>query len=302
MDPFVPNYVKARKSGTLATKITRAKQRLEACTLCPRQCGVNRLKGETGVCNTGAKGLVSGFSPHFGEEPFFVGDNGSGAIFITFCNLGCRFCQNFAISHKGEGRKTTPEKLAAMMLALERAGCHNINLVTPTHVVPWILEALDIAAAKGLYLPLIYNSSGYDSVETLKLLDGVVDIYLPDFKFWEKEPARRFCNAPDYPEIAQLALKEMHNQVGDLKISPMGTAISGMALRHLVLPFDLAGTEKVMGFIRDHVSPNMAVNIMSQYRPCFCARQFPELSRAITTEEFRRAVKIASDMGLALVS
>ncbi len=302
MKHFVPNYVNARKSGTLATKITRAMQILEECTLCPRQCRVNRLKGETGVCNIETKVLVSGFSPHFREEPFFVGTDGSGTIFFTFCNLGCLFCQNFEISHKGNGRKTTPEKLAAMMLALERAGSHNINLVTPTHVVPWILEALDIAAAKGLYLPLIYNSSGYDSVETLKLLDGVVDIYLPDFKFWEKEPARRFCNAPDYPEIAKLALKEMHDQVGDLMVSPIGTAISGVVLRHLVLPLDLAGTEKVMGFIRDHVSPNMVVNIMSQYRPSFCARKFPVLSRSITTEEFNRAVKITRDMGLTLVS
>lgn len=302
MKPFVPNYVKARQSGTLATKVALAKKRLKECTLCPRQCRVNRLKGETGVCNTGKKVLVSSFSPHFGEEPFFVGTNGSGTIFFTFCNLGCLFCQNFEISHKGEGRETEPKDLAAMMLALQRAGCHNINLVTPTHVVPWILEALDIAAAKGLCLPLIYNSAGYDSVETLKLLDGVVDIYLPDFKFWEIDPARRFCNAPDYPEIAQMAVKEMHDQVGDLKVSPTGTAIAGVVLRHLVLPFDLAGTEKVMKFIRDHVSPNMVVNIMSQYRPCFCAHRFPELSRGITTEEFRSAVKIAKDMGLTLVS
>jgi putative pyruvate formate lyase activating enzyme len=302
MNPFVPNYVKARRNGTLTTKIARAKELLKSCTLCPRQCRVNRLKGETGVCNTGTKVLVSSFSPHFGEEPFFVGTHGSGTLFFTFCNLGCLFCQNYEISHKGEGRETDPDGIAAMMLALERAGCQNINLVTPTHVVPWILEALDIAAAKGLSLPLIYNSSGYDSVETLKLLDGVVDIYLPDFKFWEKEPARRFCNAPDYPDIAKLAIKEMHAQVGDLKVSQSGTAISGVVLRHLVMPFDLAGTEKVMGFIRNHVSPNMVVNIMSQYRPCFCARKFPEISRGITTEEFRKAVKIARDMGLTLVT
>ncbi|MCP4115925.1 MAG: radical SAM protein [Desulfobacteraceae bacterium] len=302
MKPYVPNYVKARKSGTLAAKIARARKILEKCTLCPRQCKVNRLKGETGVCNTGTKVLVSSFSPHFGEEPFFVGSRGSGTIFFTFCNLGCLFCQNYEISHKGDGRETEPGDIAAMMLALEQAGCHNINLVTPTHVVPWILEALDIAAEQGLSLPLIYNSSGYDSVETLKLLDGVVDIYLPDFKFWESEPARRFCNAPDYPEIAKAAIKEMHAQVGDLKVSPTGTAISGVVLRHLVMPHDLAGTEKVMEFIRDHVSPDMVVNVMSQYRPCYLARRFPDLSRGITTDEFRSAVKIARNMGLTLVT
>lgn len=271
---------------------------MACCTLCPRTCRVDRLAGDTGICKTGARAWVSSCGPHFGEERPLTGTGGSGTIFFTHCNLLCLFCQNFDISHGNAGDPTGTEALARMMLSLQEAGCHNINLVTPSHVVPQILAALKPAIEGGLSLPLIYNSSGYDSVETLKLLDGVVDIYMPDFKFWSPDLARRACRAPDYPDVARKALIEMHRQVGDLVIDEGGIARRGLLVRHLVLPGGLADTDKVMGFIADRISPNTYVNIMPQYRPCGRAAEVEGLGRFPSRSDFIDALKAARAAGI----
>lgn len=298
MNPsFVPSYVHSLESGELKDKVRRAISALEHCTLCPRKCGVNRIQGETGICMTGRNARVSSIHAHFGEEPPLVGRNGSGTLFFTHCNLMCIFCQNWDISHQGYGEDTTDTQLARMMLALQERGCHNINFVTPSHVVPQILSAVEKAAADGLRLPLIYNSGGYDSLETLELLEGVVDIYMPDFKFWDETVAESTCNAPDYPEIARRALAEMHRQVGDLVIGDDGLARRGLIVRHLVLPGGLAGTRQVMRFIAGHISENTYVNVMSQYRPAGTVHTVPELSRPLSAADYRAALDAAREEG-----
>ncbi len=272
---------------------------MDNCTLCPRQCGVNRTAGETGTCKTGIRAVVASYNAHFGEETPLVGRNGSGTIFFSNCSLQCNFCQNYEISHLGEGRALTDDQLAAIMLELQQTGCHNINLVTPSHVVPQILAAVKLAARRGLVVPLVYNSSGYDRVETLQLLDGIVDIYMPDFKFWLPTVARDTCNAPDYPELAKQALLEMHRQVGDLAIdSASGLAYKGILVRHLVLPGGLAGTAKIMAFLADSLSRNTYVNVMSQYRPCGRAREMPALAVALSPAEYDQAVRTAKASGI----
>ncbi|HAY37996.1 MAG TPA: radical SAM protein, partial [Desulfobacteraceae bacterium] len=228
MPTFIPAYIETFKKGLLAEKIETAYKILKSCTLCPRQCKVDRLAGETGVCKTGKKAYVSSFNAHFGEEGPLVGTHGSGTIFFTHCNLLCIFCQNYDISHLGHGEEISNEQLAGMMLHLQNKGCHNINFVTPSHVVPQILSAVENAISEGLSVPLVYNTGGYDSVQTLKLLEGVFDIYMPDFKFWDPEIAKTTCNAKDYPEITQKALIEMHRQVGDLLIDDRGIAKRGI--------------------------------------------------------------------------
>jgi putative pyruvate formate lyase activating enzyme len=264
---------------------------MASCTLCPRLCRVDRLAGETGICRTGRRASVSSFNAHFGEEAPLVGANGSGTIFFTHCNLLCLFCQNFEISHEGIGEEASDEQLAAVMLALQRQGCHNINFVTPSHVVPQILAALELAVPAGLNVPLVYNSGGYDRVETLGLLDGVIDIYMPDFKFWDPAVAQQACDAPDYPEVARQALLEMHRQVGDLELDERGIARRGLLVRHLVMPGGLAGTAQIMRFIAREVSPQTYVNVMSQYRPCGRAHEVPGLGAALSADEYRRAVR-----------
>jgi putative pyruvate formate lyase activating enzyme len=234
---------------------------------------------------------VSSFNAHFGEEAPLVGANGSGTIFFTFCNLLCLFCQNFEISHEGIGEEVSDEQLAGIMLALQRQGCHNINFVTPSHVVPQILAALELAVPAGLNVPLVYNSGGYDSNETLRLLDGVIDIYMPDFKFWDPQVAQKACQASDYPEVARQALLEMHRQVGDLELDAHGTARRGLLVRHLVLPGGLAGTQPVMRFIAREISSRTYVNVMSQYRPCGRAGEVSGLERALSADDYRRAVR-----------
>ncbi len=272
---------------------------MDNCTLCPRQCGVNRTAGETGTCNTGRRAVVASYSAHFGEEAPLVGRNGSGTIFFSHCSLRCNFCQNYEISHLGEGRAIEDRQLAKIMLDLQQAGCHNINLVTPSHVVPQILMAVYLAAQRGLTVPLVYNCSGYDRVGTLQLLDGIVDIYMPDFKFWDPQVARDTCNAPDYPEVAKHALLEMHRQVGDLCMDKVsGLAYKGVLVRHLVLPGGLAGTKKVMEFIARSMSRNTYVNVMSQYRPCGRAREIPALAAALSAKEYDQAVKEAKLAGI----
>lgn len=241
---------------------------------------------------------MASYHAHFGEESPLVGQHGSGTIFFSHCNLLCIFCQNFDISHEGVGSEISYEQLARIMLALQEAGCHNINFVTPSHVVPQILSALVIAADNGLNVPLVYNSSGYDSVDTLKLLDGVIDIYMPDFKFWDPAVSGQTCQAPDYPEVARKAVIEMHRQVGDLVIDAHGLASSGLLLRHLVLPEGLAGTGQVMAFISEKVSKNTYVNIMNQYRPCGRAAEVKALVRSITAEEYDEAVAEARMAGI----
>ncbi|MFN3739922.1 MAG: radical SAM protein [Thermodesulfovibrionales bacterium] len=271
---------------------------LRECRLCPRNCKVNRLEGKRGFCRTGSKPVVSSWGPHFGEERPLVGRHGSGTIFFTYCNLGCLYCQNWTISHLGEGEETTVERLANIMLLLQAEGCHNINLVTPTHQTPMIVEAIYIARDRGLEIPIVYNCGGYESVETLRLLDGIIEIYMPDIKYMSGEFAKKYSLAPDYPEIVKAAIKEMYRQVGDLIIDKRGIAIKGLLVRHLVLPDNIAGTEEVVRFIAEEVSKDTYINIMDQYRPCYRAFEFLELSRRITPEEYNSAIKAAIKAGL----
>jgi putative pyruvate formate lyase activating enzyme len=293
-----PSYVQALKQSSLRTKADQAKAALSCCTLCPRRCRVNRSDGETGYCRTGVRARVASYNAHFGEEAPLVGHYGSGTIFFSHCNLLCNFRQNFEISHGGEGEEVTDRQLADIMLNLQGAGCHNINFVTPSHVIPQILEALVLAADEGLRIPLVYNSGGYDQVVSLHLLDGIVDIYMPDFKFWDSSIATQTCDAPDYPEVARAALLEMHRQVGDLVIGPNGLATRGLLVRHLVLPQNLAGTRLVMRFIATRISTNTYVNIMPQYRPCGRAFTIPALSSTPTAKEFERALREAEEEGI----
>lgn len=271
---------------------------LEKCTVCPRNCKVNRLKDEKGYCGMGRELVISSYGPHFGEEDVLVGRNGSGTIFLTGCNLGCIFCQNYDISHLKSGYVVSKEKFVDIMLALQKQGCHNINFVTPTHFTPQIIDVVALAKDKGLKIPLIYNCGGYESIETLKLLDGIIDIYMPDIKFMDADVAGKFCNAPDYPEIVKKALLEMHRQVGDLTMDDSGVARKGLLVRHLVLPNGLAGTKEAMHFIATRISKDTYVNIMDQYRPMHKAMSVPELDRTITTEEYNEAIDIAKNQGL----
>jgi putative pyruvate formate lyase activating enzyme len=298
MPLFKPVYIETFKKGLLSEKIKKAYEILKSCTLCPRKCKVDRLSGETGICKTGEKAYVSSFNSHFGEEDPLVGTHGSGTIFFTHCNLLCIFCQNYDISHLGHGEQISNEKLADIMLHLQNAGCHNINFVTPSHVVPQILSAVEIAADNGLSVPLVYNTGGYDRVETLKLLEGVFDIYMPDFKFWEPEIAQTLCNAKDYPEKARRALIEMHRQVGDLIIDESGIARRGLLVRHLVLPHGLAGTRELMGFIANKISSHTYVNIMPQYRPCGRASEIQELSDYLSQKDYKAALQEAREQGV----
>jgi putative pyruvate formate lyase activating enzyme len=267
--------------------------------MCPRRCNIDRTGlQQTGVCKTLEKAWVSSFHPHFGEEAPLVGMHGSGTIFFTHCNLLCNFCQNYDISHQGVGQEVTDAQLAAMMLSLQNEGCHNINFVTPSHVVPPILSALEMACAQGLTIPLVYNSGGYDRVETLKLLDGVFDIYMPDFKFWDSGIAEMVCNAPDYAEVTRKAIREMYHQVGDLVFDARGIAQRGLLVRHLVLPEGKADTREIMRYISREISTNTYVNIMSQYRPCGSVTGIKALERSVSRREFMDALHAARAEGL----
>jgi len=298
MRKFEAAYIKSFEKGLLQKKIQAAYKILNSCTLCPRQCRVNRMSGETGRCKTAKQAWVSSYNPHFGEEAPLVGTHGSGTIFFTHCNLMCLFCQNFEISHEGYGQEVSDKQLAAMMVALQQQGCHNINFVTPSHVVPQILSALEIAIQQGLSVPLVYNSGGYDLPATLRLLEGVFDIYMPDFKFWDAEVAETACQAKDYPQIARRALREMHRQVGDLKIDENGIAQKGLLIRHLVLPDGLAGTREIMRFIAREISTNSYVNIMSQYRPCGRAAEIKGFSSLLSKVDFQTALREAAAEGI----
>lgn len=285
-------------AGELAKRAERSVAMLADCTVCAQQCHVNRLAGEPGVCRGGRWAAVSSYGPHFGEEDPLVGTMGSGTIFFTHCNLSCRFCQNCEISQEGEGDEVSPEELAGRMLSLQKRGCHNINLVSPSHFAPQFLEALAVTAAKGLNVPIVYNTGGYDSPETLDLLDGVVDIYMPDIKFGDDEAGRKYAGAAGYFSVAKQAVKKMHGQVGDLVLDERGIAVRGLLVRHLVLPGNLARTEKVAEFLAKEISVDTFVNIMDQYYPAYKAFDHPELSRRITREEYREALKTAQEAGL----
>lgn len=291
-------YVEAYRSGRLKEKIERGLSWLKKCILCPRFCKVNRLSGEKGYCRTPREAVVASYGAHFGEERPLVGRKGSGTIFFSNCNLFCVFCQNYDISHGGQGVSISARDLAGIMVHLQQQGCHNINFVTPSHVIVQILEALPFAVDMGLNVPLVYNCGGYERSAALKLLEGVVDIYMPDFKFWDPRVARELCSAPDYPERARQALREMHRQVGDLELDAAGVAVRGLLVRHLVMPDGLAGTASVMGFLANEISRNTYVNVMDQYHPCGQAHGHRHLGRRITSGEFEEALQAAGQAGL----
>ena len=282
----------------IAERAEKAIARLESCDLCPRNCGVNRLEDETGFCRTGRKAILASYGPHFGEEPPLVGSRGSGTIFFAGCNLGCVFCQNYDISQRLNGEPVAADRLADVMLELQRRGCHNINFVSPSHVVAQILEALAIARERGLDAPLVYNSGGYDSIDTLELLDGVMDIYMPDAKYADEKVAKELSRAPAYPDVMKAALKEMHRQVGDLALDERGVAIRGLLIRHLILPGGLAGTKKIMRFIADELGAESYVNVMAQYHPAYKSYDHETINRSITRAEYLAALDAASAVGL----
>jgi len=296
--PYEPPYINLHKKGGLKRRKEQLFGLLGSCTLCPRKCRVNRLEGEEGYCGAGKDLVVSSVFPHFGEEPPLVGMNGSGTIFLTHCNLLCVFCQNYDISHQGQGQKISIRDLAEHMIYLQSRGCHNINFVTPTHYISQIIAALPEAIERGLKIPLVYNCGGYDSLEILRLLDGIIDIYMPDAKYSDKDVSAKYSHAPDYFEILKESLKEMQRQVGDLIIDERGVAQRGLLVRHLIMPNGLTGIKRILEFIAKEISKNTYVNIMDQYRPCYKAGEYQELARRITPDEYYEAIDIAKKAGL----
>jgi len=293
-------YLSLAASGELAKRVEAAYRHLEDCDLCARYCRVNRRKGiEGAVCRTGERAVVASHGAHHGEEDPLRGWGGSGTIFFSWCNLRCVFCQNWDISQRGVGRAVEPREIADMMLELQAAGCHNINLVSPSHVVAQIIAAASDAAARGLRLPFVYNTGGYDSLEALALLDGIIDIYMPDMKYGDSAIARKYSKVRNYVDVNRAAVKEMHRQVGDLMLDEHGIAQRGLLVRHLAMPHGIAGTEQVLSFLADEISTNTYLNLMDQYRPCHRAHEFPDLDRPITSEEYREALAIAARHGLA---
>jgi putative pyruvate formate lyase activating enzyme len=296
---FEPAYLALQRTGELGRRAAQARARLEDCDLCARYCRVDRTRTLAGVvCRTGTRAVVSSFGPHHGEEDPLRGRRGSGTIFFSWCNLRCLYCQNWEISWKGQGGPVTAEALAAMMLRLQAQGCHNINFVSPSHVVAQILEALAIAADAGLAVPLVYNTGGYDSPEALALLDGVIDIYMPDLKYGDSEIARKYSKIRDYAVVNRNAVKEMHRQVGDLVLDADGIALRGILVRHLILPGGRAGTDEVLRFLADEISPDTYLNLMDQYRPCYRADEYPEIGRRPSRAELEDASETARRLGL----
>jgi putative pyruvate formate lyase activating enzyme len=294
---FVPAY-KTLPLEEIEARAQEAVAALKTCRICPRNCEVDRLSDQKAVCKTGRYARVASYFHHFGEEDCLRGSNGSGTIFFSMCNLRCVFCQNYDISQLEAGTVATPERLAGMMLKLQRGGCHNINFVTPEHVVPQILEALPIAIRGGLSLPIVYNTSAYDSMESLRWMDGIVDIYMPDFKYFTEEHSKKYSKAKDYAEVAKRTILEMHRQVGELVLSKDGLALRGLIVRHLVMPEGVADTAEIMKFIAEEISPHTYVNVMAQYYPQAKTDQYPEIHRSLRKEEFQIAVQLARDAGL----
>jgi len=298
---FVPAYLKTWGQGKMAEKVETAHERLHSCKVCPRGCQVNRWESETGVCKTGRWARISSAFAHFGEEDCLRGWNGSGTIFFSGCNLACVFCQNFEISQLFQGRELNAGDLASVMLGLQDAGCHNLNLVTPEHVVPQILEALLIAIPHGLRLPVIYNTGAYDSLESIRLMDGVVDVYMPDFKLWDPQRCAKYLRARDYPDAARHAIKAMHEQVGELRVDEDGLALRGVLVRHLVMPGLLEETRSILHWLATELSPDTYVNLMDQYHPAHKAQTeplFSDINRRLSRAEFRQALAYAVEAGV----
>lgn len=293
-----PGYLRLLESGELHHRAAEAAQHLTKCDCCGWECLVDRRSDKLGVCRTGIRARVSSYGPHMGEEDPLRGWRGSGTIFFSRCNLRCQFCQNHEISQTNTGEEIEPTQLAAIMLELQSLGCHNINLVSPTHVAPQILAATLLAAQEGLRLPLVYNTGGYDSLVMLKLLDGVIDIYMPDMKYSNPNVALKYSKIRNYPQVNQSAVREMHRQVGDLQMDENGVAIRGLLVRHLVLPYGIAGTAQIVRFLAEEISPGTYLNLMDQYRPDFNARLYPRLTRSITKQEYKAAVQLAHEAGL----
>lgn len=301
MAPFEPAYLRLLSSGELRARAEEARDHLVACDLCARHCGTNRFE-HLGFCRTGVQAWVASFGPHHGEERPLSGWAGSGTVFFSRCNLRCVFCQNHEISQRNAGRPMTDAELAGVFLALRDEGCHNLNLVSPTHVIAAILPALALAAEGGLRLPIVYNTGGYDSLEGLELLDGVVDIYMPDMKYDDPAVSRRLSHAAVYPQANRQALRAMHRQVGDLMVDARGLAERGLLVRHLVLPGGLAGTDGIVRFLASEISRDTYLNLMNQYRPAFQAREYPQLKRPLPSREFNAAARLAKGAGLRRLS
>lgn len=298
-----PSYLKLYAEGTLSRRVKELYSMYEACQLCPRDCRVNRLQEQTGKCQATSRVKISSAVPHFGEEPPLVGTHGSGTIFFSNCGLRCVFCQNYSISIEGEGVEVSDERLAESMLKIQKFGCHNVNLVTPTHYLPNIVSALEKAIPMGLRIPLVYNTGGFERPEVLQLLDGIVDIYLPDCKYMDSKQAGAYSSeAYSYPYYAKLALKEMHRQVGDLKVNGRGVATRGLAVRHLVLPNRIAGTKEFVKFVASELSIATYVNIMRQYRPEYKAVEYPKIARRLKESEYAEAVRWAREEGLTRIA
>jgi putative pyruvate formate lyase activating enzyme len=304
---FQPGYRRLFESGELARRAKEAMEAYRECRVCPRDCGINRLENKIGVCKSGRYAQVASYFPHFGEEDCLRGWRGSGTIFFSMCNLRCVFCQNFDISQEHKGLEVTPERLAEMMLELQSVGCHNINFVTPEHVVPNILEALVLAVEGGLRLPLVYNTSAYDSLESLRWMEGVVDIYMPDFKMWNPESCLLYLKARDYPEVARMAIKEMHRQVGPLKFDERGLAKRGVLVRHLVMPGMVEESKAILRWLAEEVSPETYVNVMDQYYPAGRvilgdrhSEKYRAINRRVWEEEYQAVVDTARELGLRL--
>ncbi len=296
---FEPAYLALLENDQLSARVEQAYRHLADCDLCARYCRVDRFDGIKGaVCRTGTEAVVNGFGPHHGEENPLRGIQGSGTIFFSWCNLRCVYCQNWEISQKGLGHEASLQNLAGMMLQLQERGCHNINFVTPSHVVAQIIAAVQIAAKQGLRLPLVYNTGGYDSPEALALLDGIIDIYMPDMKYGDSAVARKYSRVRDYVEINFCAVREMFRQVGDLQLDRHGIAQRGLLVRHLVLPDDIAGSEAVFAFLANEISTDTYLNLMDQYRPCYRADENPPLQRPLSAAEYRRARELAAAYGL----
>jgi len=295
---MLPLYLEKLTQKDLKEKAEALHELFEECRICPNKCLARRNERETGECHSTDELIISSVGPHYGEEPPLVGTHGSGTIFLTNCNLSCEFCQNYDISHLGMGEKITIEDLASAMLNLQTRSCHNINFVTPTHFTPQIVDALILAIEKGLELPIVYNCGGYESVETLKLLEDIIDIYMPDIKYSVDENALKFSGIQNYWDVVTKALKEMHRQVDDLKISKRGIAKKGLLIRHLVLPNDMAGSRKVIDFVADEISTDSYINIMDQYRPAYNANKYEKLNRRITPSEYNEIIDYAFSKGL----
>ncbi|MGD8777494.1 MAG: radical SAM protein [Ignavibacteria bacterium] len=297
---MLPLYLEKHNPNSLKERAEKLLKLQKKCRLCPNECLSNRSEGKTGLCNSTNQIMTSSFGPHFGEESPLVGFYGSGTIFFTNCNLSCIYCQNYDISHLGYGKKNTVENLAQTMINLQNRGCHNINFVTPTHFTPQIIEALIKAIDKGLEIPLVYNCGGYESIETLKLLDGVIDIYMPDIKYSENKIAEKYSGIKSYWNVVKNAVKEMHDQVGDLKVNRKGIAQRGLLIRHLILPNNLAGSRKVIDFIAENISQESYINLMDQYHPAYNACHYKELNRRITNSEYSEIINYAISKGFKI--